>query len=114
MFCKNKPYYGAYMTDIIKDFEQNISGNVISYVDLNKTFETNSIEIFREEIRDLKCNKPQIVAFGNDAHKILSNNLSSEYSIVKIPHYSNYISKENYKKQIDRILNINPFYALGV
>jgi len=102
---KNTPYYGAYMTDIIKDFEQKISGNVMTYLKLNKTFETNNIEIFREEICDLKFNKPQIIAFGNDAHKILLNNLSSEYSIVKIPHYSNYISKENYKKEIDRILN---------
>lgn len=102
------------MTDIIKDFEQKISGNVIRYLKLNKTFETNNIEKFLDEIRDLKCNKPQIIAFGNDTHKILSNNLSSEYSIIRIPHYSNYISKENYKKQVDRILNINPFYARSV
>lgn len=111
---KHTPYYGAYMTDIIKDFEQKISGNVIRYLKLNKTFETNNIEKFLDEIRDLKCNKPQIIAFGNDTHKILSNNLSSEYSIIRIPHYSNYISKENYKKQVDRILNINPFYARSV
>ena len=103
---KNTPYYGAYMTDIIKDFEQKISGKVMTYLKRNKTFETNNIEIFREEISDLKVNKPQMIAFGNDTYKILFNNLSSEYNIVKIPHYSNYISKEKYKKEIDRILNI--------
>ena len=65
-----------------------------------------NVEIFREELSDLKVANHQIIAFGHAAYKILFRNLSNEYDIVRIPHYSHYISKENYKKQIDRILNI--------
>jgi len=74
----NTPYYGAYMTDIIKDFEQKISGNVMTYIKGNKTFESDNIEIFLEEIRDLHVNEPQIIAFGNDAYEIFFRNLSPE------------------------------------
>jgi hypothetical protein len=104
---KNTPFYGAYMTDIIKDFEQKISGKVMTYLRGDKTFEAENVEIFREEISDLGVDQPGIIAFGNDAYKILSNNLSGEYDIGKIPHYSHFISKENYKKEIDTILNVS-------
>ena len=36
---RGSPYWGGYMTDIIKDFEQKISGKVISYLRRNKSFE---------------------------------------------------------------------------
>jgi len=36
---KNTNFYGAYMTDIIKDFEEKISGNEISYLQNDKEFE---------------------------------------------------------------------------
>ena len=101
---KNTPFYGAYMTEIIKDFEQKISGKVMTYLRGDKTFEAENVEIFREEISDLGVEQPRIIAFGNDAYKILSNNLSGEYDIGKIPHYSHFISKENYKKEIGTIL----------
>ncbi|NIS68535.1 MAG: hypothetical protein GTO12_06150 [Proteobacteria bacterium] len=104
---KNTPYYGAYMTDIIKDFEQKISGKVMTYLKENKMFETTNIEMFREEVRDLQVSKPLIIAFGNDSYEILFKNLSSEYDIVKIPHYSHQISKEKYKEEVHRILNIS-------
>lgn len=104
---KNTPLYGAYMTDIIKDFEQKISGKVMTFLRGDKTFEAENVEIFREEISDLGVDQPRISAFGNDAYKLLMNNLSSEYDIEKIPHYSYFISKENYKKEIDTILNVS-------
>lgn len=36
---KNSPFWGAYMTDIIKDFEQKASGKVMDYLRTNKHFE---------------------------------------------------------------------------
>jgi hypothetical protein len=104
---KNTPYYGAYMTDIIKDSEQRISGNVMSYIRRNTIFESDNVEIFCIEISDLHVNNPQIIAFGNDVYKILFRNLSREYNIVKIPHYSNRTSKENYKEEVNRILHLS-------
>lgn len=92
---QNTPFYGAYMTDIIKNFEDKISGNVLNYLKNNKTFEKENILKFNEELKDLKINDPIIIAFGNATHRILERNF--KYKIIKIPHYSMYISKENYR-----------------
>jgi hypothetical protein len=101
---KNSPFWGAYMTDIIKDFEQKSSGKMISYLRTNKKFEEENVKIFREEINDLGVNNPTIVAFGRDAHVILNRNFKNEFRIYKIPHYSNYTSKEKYREEVKSIL----------
>lgn len=98
------PFWGAYMTDIIKDFDQKISGKVMSYLRRNKSFERENIEFFREEINDLGTQNPIIIAFGRDVYTILTRNFMDEYRIFKIPHYSNYISKERYREEVGRIL----------
>jgi len=97
--------WGAYMTDIIKDFEQKVAGRVISYLGTDKPFEEENVEIFREEIDDLGVEEPTIIAFGRDAHSILTRNLKDEYEILRIPHYSNYSGKEAYRKEVNYILD---------
>jgi len=42
----NSPYWGAYMTDIIKDFEQKAAGKMMSYLRRNKSFEEQNVKIF--------------------------------------------------------------------
>ena len=101
---KGSPFWGAYMTDIIKDFEQKISGKVISYLKNDKSFEKQNIKVFREEINDLGIDSPTIIAFGRDAYSILNRNFKKEFKIIKIPHYSHFISKENYRKEVKSIL----------
>jgi len=104
---KGSPFWGAYMTDIIKDFEQKVSGKVISYLKTDKPFEKQNIKVFREEINDLGIDNPTIIAFGRDAYSILIRNFKKEFKIIKIPHYSHFISKENYKKEVKSILGYN-------
>ncbi len=99
------PFWGAYMTDIIKDFEQKASGKVMSYLRTDKLFEKENVRVFREEINDLGIDNPAIIAFGRDAHTVLNRNLKNEYGISKIPHYSNYSSKEKYRIEVKCILN---------
>ena len=99
------PLWGGYMTDIIKDFEQKASGKVMSYLRTDKPFEEENVKVFREEIYDLGINNPTIIAFGRDAHTVLNRNFKTEYEIFKIPHYSNYSSKENYREEVKCILN---------
>ncbi|MFX1592199.1 MAG: hypothetical protein ACFFCL_05850 [Promethearchaeota archaeon] len=101
---RGTPYWGGYMTDIIKDFEQKISGKVISYLRHNKHFERENLKIFLQELADIGANNPTLIAFGNDAYNILYRNLSNKFKIFKVPHYAIYISKEEYKKQVTRIL----------
>jgi hypothetical protein len=102
---KNTRFYGAYMTDIIKDFKQVISGKVISFLKTNKDFEVQNIIKFKQELIDLDVKNPLILAFGNDTFDILKRNLSCEYNkIVKLPHYSNYINEKDYKRKVEEEL----------
>jgi len=101
---KDSPYWGAYMTDIIKDFEQKVSGKVTSYLRENRDFEKENVEKFKEEIYDLGVKNPLIIAFGDVTYNILYRNFKNIYKIIKIPHYSHFISKENYRLKVKSIL----------
>jgi hypothetical protein len=97
---KGTNYWGAYMTDIIKDFEEKSSGKMMSYLRNNRNFELENIERFREEIQLLGYANPVLVTFGKDAEAIARRNLGQEFQIVGIPHYANYVSKEEYRAQV--------------
>lgn len=101
---RGSPFWGAYMTDIIKDFELKASGKVMSYLRTDKPFEEENVKVFREEINDLGIDNPTIIAFGRDAHSVLTRNFKNEYKIYKIPHYSNYSSREKYREEVKCIL----------
>ena len=53
-----------------------------------------------KEIEDLKSIEPFIIAFGNDSYEILIRNFRDKYRIKKVMHYSQRISKEEYKTHI--------------
>ncbi|MBU4262291.1 MAG: hypothetical protein KKC76_10540 [Proteobacteria bacterium] len=97
---KDTSYWGSYMTDILKDFEEKVSGRLMSFLRSNKDFERDNIRKLREEIEFLGFSNPVLVTFGKDAEKIAKRNLCKEFQIVGIPHYANYISKENYRMQV--------------
>jgi hypothetical protein len=97
---KDTPLWGGYMTDIIKDFNEKESGKMMIYLRSNKEFENSNANILQEELDDLGCINPTIIAFGNDAHSILLRNFKDQYKILKVPHYANYTSKETYRQQI--------------
>ena len=101
---RDTEFYGAYMTDIIKDFEEKISGDVLMYLKNNKEFELKNVRLFEQEITDLKCSDPLIISFGNITYNILNKHFGQKYRIKKVMHYSQHISKENYKSTIWRTL----------
>jgi hypothetical protein len=88
------------MTDIIKDFEEKISGNVLQYLKDNKDLELMNVKLFEQEIADLKCSDPFIIAFGNITFDILNKHFGQKYRIKKVMHYSQQISKENYRAAV--------------
>lgn len=109
---KNTSYWGSYMTDIIKDFEEKVSGEMIRFLKNNITFEKENICKLRKEILVLGFSNPVLVTFGKDAEKIAKRNLGEEFRILGIPHYASYISKENYRSRVcgqlpDRSCNTN-------
>jgi uracil-DNA glycosylase len=103
----NTEFYGAYMTDIIKDFTEKSSGNVVSYLRTNKEFELKNVILFQQEIIDLRSPNPLIIAFGNHVYTILNKYLKNKFRIVRVPHYSNYISQENYRIETQKILSVS-------
>lgn len=99
-------FYGAYMTDLIKGFEEKNSGNVQAHLKENKDFELSHIRVFEQEILDLKCENLFIMAFGNMTFEILDKHFRGKYNIKKVMHYSQRISKENYRKEVWNTLDI--------
>ncbi|NCC70752.1 hypothetical protein EOM09_04165 [bacterium] len=103
---RDTEFYGAYMTDIIKDFEEKVSENVLKYLKDNKDFELMNIKLFEQEISDLKSKDPIIIAFGNVVFNILNKYFGDKYRIKKVMHYSQQISKENYKEIVLKTLRL--------
>jgi hypothetical protein len=99
---KDSPYYGAYMTDIIKFLEEVDSKCVMKYLKERPGTIQQNLRTFRAEMHDLKATSPVILAFGKNTHKILSANLNTnEYrKLIKLTHYSHQIGKEAYKQAV--------------
>ena len=100
---KDTPFWGGYMTDIIKDFEEKISGKVKDYLSKNRDFEKQNVDIFLEELNDIGAKNPVLIAFGNEVFNILNRHLKDRFKIIKVPHYANYTNKEKYREQIKTI-----------
>ena len=100
---RGSPYWGGYMTDIIKDFDQKISSEVISYLKENRSFEEENIRVFRQELIDIGAVNPTLIAFGNDTFDILNRNFKDSFRILKVPHYANRSNKETYREQVKAI-----------
>lgn len=105
---RDTPYWGGYMTDIIKDFEEKASGKMMKYLRSDPDFEKENVEVLRSEIHVLGCDNPLIVAFGRDAEVIARRNLGNDFNICRIPHYANYTSKEKYREQVLDVLDKMP------
>jgi len=101
---KDTMFWGAYMTDIIKSFEEKISGNLMKYLSKNKQFEKENIEKFDQELNDIGSINPILIALGNDSYKILKRHFK-KYKIYKVSHYSAYITKEKLRLEFEKLEN---------
>ena len=96
-------FWGAYMTDIIKSYEEKISGNLMKHLSKNKEFEKENIRLFKQELLDIGSKDTIIVAFGNDTYNILKRNL--DYPIYKVPHYSSFIKLDTLRLAFTELEN---------
>lgn len=101
------PFWGAYMTDILKNLPTKSSKEAKSYLKKNPDLIIKNIVSFKEELAFIKSIKPVIIAFGNDCYELLKNNLEKEFysHLIRITHYSHQISKEKYKEQVLKQIN---------
>lgn len=102
---KGTRFWGAYMTDLIKDFEEKASANLVQYLRTNRDFEAENIALLKAELQLLGAHTPTLIAFGKDTEKIAKRTLGKDFPVIGIPHYAIYISKENYRSQVLQILD---------
>ena len=100
----NSEFWGSYITDIIKDLPEVDSSKVMKQLKNNPQIIEKNIKRFKKELNTLSDKRPVLIALGNDSERILKENLENEYEIYKIKHYSAWINKENYKKEVLKIL----------
>jgi len=93
------PYWGAYMTDVIKNEVVIDSKQLIKYLREHPDLIQKNIASLQIELSDLKADRPIILAFGMRTYRLLKKYLSeNDYSVlIRLTHYSHQISKENFK-----------------
>jgi hypothetical protein len=96
-------FWGGYLTDVIKDFEEKVSGKVRTYLRANPNFEAENIALFSEELEAVGATKPTLVALGGDSHAILTRNFGSKFTILKAPHYAMWINPEEYRRRVGEL-----------
>jgi hypothetical protein len=104
---QNTEYYGAYMTDIIKDLEMINSNDVLKHLKADPALIRRNVSRFREELRDLNAREPIILVFGGSTHQIIKDALEPwEYSkLIRLTHYSHRINKEKYREEVSNQIN---------
>ena len=82
---RKSPLWGAYITDIIKNYPEAKAKQVIKKCQNDPEFEKKNVDWFRQEISDLSDDNPIIIALGDAVEEILERH---KIKHTKIRHYS--------------------------
>lgn len=98
------PYYGAYMTDVLKHLVIQDAPSVRDYIRKHPGVLLRNIRALEEELEDLESHRPMLLAFGRDAYGLLNKHLDCKRysSLILLTHYSHYVRKEKYRKDVHR------------
>jgi hypothetical protein len=109
------PLWGAYMTDILKDFSEAKSEKIPPFLKTDKgtALLGKNLEEFDSELALISARHATLVAFGDIVHNILVENYSRTINIIKIPHYGWQVNKEVYRERVHAILNENEITPLS-
>ena len=104
---KDSPYWGGYMTDLIKGCVEKESVKVKKYLRKNKECERQNVKKFLQELDDIGAIDPTLIAFGKVTHEVLKGNpeiqkriLNGQLKIREVDHYSCSLNKENYRAHV--------------
>lgn len=97
-------YWGSYITDAIKDYQETDSGEVEKTLKSNPERVDENLKGLREEL-ELLGGRPVLVALGYAAEKKLRSMRSEGYEVVRILHPAARIRKEDYRKRVLEVLN---------
>jgi hypothetical protein len=95
-------YWGAYMTDIIKNVEMVTSTDVRAHLNALPAVIQSNVHTFLEELGDLNATRPTVLAFGRDAHQLIADHVppSAYGRLVRVTHYSHQMNKEKYRDSV--------------
>jgi len=95
-------YYGAYMTDVIKGVVELQSRNLMRHLASNQQMIAQNVGHLLEELDDLQSAAPTLIAFGGDAFALARHHIprSRCSRLVRVTHYSHYLSKEAYRERV--------------
>ena len=95
-------YWGAYMTDFIKNVPIVTSSDLRKHLKAFPDKIKSSVDEFLDELRDLKASRPMVIALGNDAHRLIVRNLPADVygRLVRVTHYSYRVGKEKYRDTV--------------
>jgi hypothetical protein len=75
------PYYGAYMTDVVKGMPMVESSSLLNRLRMAPALIPENIARLRRELDDLGSSRPLLLAFGGAAYALLAEYLpSGDYS----------------------------------
>ena len=95
--------WGSYMTDILKDFEEKNSNNVMRADRADPSLGKKSFDLFKEELSIIK-DPTVLIVLGSAAKKVLEQ-MEKDFNFIfpdkiYVPHYSMWCSKEVYRRKL--------------
>ena len=101
------------MTDLIKGQVVRDSGDLVRDLARKPALIRAGINLLLQELDDLGAAAPTIIAFGKDAYRLAASHIPpARYSrLAGIMHYSHYISKEDYRRNVLAALAPTPAYS---
>lgn len=93
------PFWGAYLTDTFKGIPASGTKQTFAYLRAHPDVVDEQLGRLRDELDALGSEDPLLVALGGDVYGVLREHLGADFRIVKIPHYSHFITKEDYRAQ---------------
>mgnify|MGYP001442883506 CR=1 FL=1 len=103
---QDTPFWGSYMTDIIKNHPQMDSAKLIRELNQNPSLVQTNIDNFIQELKDIGAKNPILIAQGGATFKILKKYLKDKYRIFKVTHYSAFMKKEQLREEYNNLIEI--------
>ncbi len=103
------PWWGGYMTDIIKDLPA-VNSNDPKLRLSPEQMEAN-VDRFVGELRDLGSTSPTLLAFGAKTYARVKRYVLRrlDLKLIRLTHYSHFISAEDYREEIRRKSSADSF-----
>lgn len=97
---RGTPMWGCYLTDILKNFPEVSSSKVAKFIRDNPRELQPHFDLFREEVQLLRAENSVFLGLGSLATKLVRQALPVDAKVIQLRHYSDYVSKENYRNEV--------------